>query len=78
MARLVDPVEARKGNFLYSFPVKGTRKETLDKYMGQQEALLIKFGLVHKEIVYTRIIAWGALNNRNDTWQVFIVNKTRS
>ena len=74
MARLVDPVEARKGQFIKSFPIGETYQ--LDGYMATQEKLLRQLGLSHKEIVYTKIVAWGAKNNRNDTWQIYVTDKT--
>ena len=75
MAQLVNPVEARKGVFLDSFPAPRGKNEMNPPedvllYCEEQEANLRRLG-ASGEIVYSRIPKWG--KHRGDMWWVCLL-----
>lgn len=65
----VNPVEARKGTFIISFPLDQLTQ--LEGYMVQVE-LAAKRNGIKGTFVYTRMAQWGK-KSRNDTWQAFLM-----
>ena len=67
--RLADPITARTGTFLKSFDI-GEYKNML-VYCEQTEKAM-KRNNIPGEIVFTKILA---KKGKNDTWQVFLLQK---
>ena len=65
----VNPVEARKGTFIVSFPIDQFTQ--LEGYMVHVEMAAERNG-IRGTFVYTRIAMWSK-KNRNDTWQAFLM-----
>jgi hypothetical protein len=75
MARLVNPVEARRGRFLKTFTSKrGIREMELPDevawFIEDLEQSQQKLNLPG-EVVYTRMARWG--ERLGDTWQVYLL-----
>lgn len=58
--RQVNPVEARMGTFLDTFPCNDAGVQGRHKIKG--------------EIVYTKMNRWGRGSN-NDTWQIYLIRR---
>jgi hypothetical protein len=65
----IDPVEARKGTFIVSFPLDQLTQ--LEGYMVHVEIAAERNG-IEGIFVYTRMARWGK-KSRNDTWQAFLM-----
>lgn len=71
--RQVNPVEARLGHYMETFPWTAEGVQAANNFMIEAEKAR-KRNRIDGEIVYTKMSRWGKGRN-NDTLQVFILRK---
>lgn len=71
--RQVNPVEARMGTFLDTFPCNDAGVQGLKRGLEEAEKAR-KRHKIKGEIVYTKMNRWGRGSN-NDTWQIYLIRR---
>jgi hypothetical protein len=70
--RQVDPVTARLGHFLETFPCTSDGRTQMMNF-AIEAAKAAKRNRIKGEVVYTKMNRWGYKGH--DTWQVFFLRK---